>query len=176
MAEGRIVALFGPSGSGKSTLLRMIAGLLKPDRGRIVVAGRVLFDSDAGINLPAPQRRIGFVFQEHRLLDFLNATQNVAMALEVDAMGSEQDRKRRAVASLEAVGLGALLSPPVGVIGSPWSKLTEIVNGGPRPGELWIVGARPSVGRRILMSSAMMPMTTSNSTNVNACFRFLMMC
>ena len=56
-AEGRVVALFGPSGSGKSTILRMIAGLLRPDIGRIVVADRVVFDSDAGINIPAHRRR-----------------------------------------------------------------------------------------------------------------------
>ena len=62
VAEPGITAIFGRSGSGKSTLLNMIAGLLRPDAGRIAVDGRVLFDAEAGIDLPPERRRLGYVF------------------------------------------------------------------------------------------------------------------
>ena len=63
-----VVALFGRSGAGKTSLVNMLAGLLRPDSGRIAVAGRVLFDSAAGIDLPPERRRIGYVFQEGQAL------------------------------------------------------------------------------------------------------------
>ena len=59
-----ITTLFGSSGSGKSTLIELIAGLLRPDTGRIVVDGRVLFDHERGIDLPPEKRRLGLVFQD----------------------------------------------------------------------------------------------------------------
>jgi putative ABC transport system ATP-binding protein len=101
---GEIVLLTGPSGSGKTTLMALIGALRAIQTGSCAVLGQQLSGASDRERV-AIRRRIGFVFQEHRLLDFLNATQNVAMALEVDATGSERERKRRAVASLEAVGL-----------------------------------------------------------------------
>lgn len=62
-SDSALTALFGPSGSGKSTILNMIAGILRPDSGRIVVAGNVLTDTDARIFIPPHKRRVGFVFQ-----------------------------------------------------------------------------------------------------------------
>ncbi|OJY67528.1 MAG: molybdenum ABC transporter ATP-binding protein [Sphingobium sp. 66-54] len=62
-----LTALFGPSGAGKSSVLNMVAGLLRPDRGRIAVAGETLFDSAARIDLPPDRRRAGYVFQDGRL-------------------------------------------------------------------------------------------------------------
>ncbi len=62
-----LTALFGPSGAGKTTLLDAVAGLLRPERGRIVVAGKVLFDSEAGIDLKPEARACGYVFQDNRL-------------------------------------------------------------------------------------------------------------
>ncbi|TNE38118.1 MAG: ATP-binding cassette domain-containing protein [Sphingomonadales bacterium] len=62
-----ITALFGPSGIGKTSILTMIAGLLRPDGGRIAVNGQTLFDDEAGIDLPPEKRRIGYVFQDARL-------------------------------------------------------------------------------------------------------------
>ena len=62
-----VTALFGRSGSGKTMLVNAIAGLLKPDRGRVEVAGRVLFDGERRIDVPTARRRIGYVFQEGRL-------------------------------------------------------------------------------------------------------------
>lgn len=66
-AEGNLVALFGPSGAGKSSILNMVAGLLRPDRGRIVAAGETLFDSATGTDLPPEQRGVGYIFQDARL-------------------------------------------------------------------------------------------------------------
>ncbi|OYX15930.1 MAG: molybdenum ABC transporter ATP-binding protein, partial [Sphingomonadales bacterium 32-67-7] len=66
-AGAGITALFGPSGIGKSSLLSMIAGLMRPDAGRIAVNGDVLFDAAARIDLPPERRRLGYVFQDARL-------------------------------------------------------------------------------------------------------------
>jgi molybdate transport system ATP-binding protein len=66
-AGSGLTALFGPSGAGKTSILNMVAGLLRPDAGRIAVDGEVLFDSDAGIDLPPDRRRAGYVFQDGRL-------------------------------------------------------------------------------------------------------------
>jgi molybdate transport system ATP-binding protein len=66
-AEPGLTALFGPSGAGKTSLLNMVAGLLRPDEGRIAVAGEVLFDRRGGVDLPPEQRRAGYVFQDGRL-------------------------------------------------------------------------------------------------------------
>src|SRR3954471_2039938 len=76
-AEGATTALFGRSGSGKTTLLNLIAGLLTPERGRIAIGETVLFDSAMSINVPAHLRRIGYVFQEGRLLPHLDVRQNL---------------------------------------------------------------------------------------------------
>jgi molybdate transport system ATP-binding protein len=73
----RVTALFGPSGSGKSTILRLIAGLLRPDEGRIVLAGRTVFDSAAGIDLAARHRRVGLVFQDGLLFPHMSVRQNL---------------------------------------------------------------------------------------------------
>lgn len=66
-ANGGLTALFAPSGAGKTSILNMIAGLLRPDRGHIAVDGHVLFDSQARIDLPPEQRRLGYIFQDARL-------------------------------------------------------------------------------------------------------------
>jgi molybdate transport system ATP-binding protein len=79
-APGGIIGLFGPSGAGKTSVLKMIAGILKPDAGRIAIEGRVFFDAAAGINLPPEQRSIGFVFQESRLFPHMNVTRNLTYA------------------------------------------------------------------------------------------------
>jgi molybdate transport system ATP-binding protein len=72
-----VTALFGRSGAGKTSLVNIIAGLAKPDRGRIAVDGTVLVDTDQGINLPKHRRRIGYVFQEGRLFPHLTVRQNL---------------------------------------------------------------------------------------------------
>ena len=72
-----LTALFGRSGSGKSTVIELVAGLARPDRGRIVVDGEVLVDTQAGVFVPAHRRRIGIVFQEARLFPHLSVRQNL---------------------------------------------------------------------------------------------------
>src|SRR6201999_1281456 len=76
-SEGRVTALFGASGAGKTSLVNMIAGLLAPDRGTIVLDDTVLFDAAKGINVPPHRRRIGYVFQEGRLFPHFNVRQNL---------------------------------------------------------------------------------------------------
>jgi molybdate transport system ATP-binding protein len=75
--EGRSVGIFGASGSGKSTLVGMLAGLLTPDGGEILLDGECLFSSDKRINLRPEQRRIAMVFQQHCLFPHLNVRKNL---------------------------------------------------------------------------------------------------
>ncbi len=72
------VALVGPSGAGKTTVLQAIAGLRRPDRGRIAVGGRPWFDREARVNLAPEQRSAGLVFQEYALFPHMSVRQNVA--------------------------------------------------------------------------------------------------
>jgi molybdate transport system ATP-binding protein len=76
-SKARVTALFGPSGSGKSTILRLIAGLLRPEEGRIVLDGRVVFDSAAGVDVPTHLRRVGLVFQDGLLFPHMSVRQNL---------------------------------------------------------------------------------------------------
>lgn len=76
-ATSGLTALFGPSGAGKSSVLNMIAGLLRPDSGTITVAGRTLFDSAGGIDIPPHQRRAGYVFQDARLFPHMRVRANL---------------------------------------------------------------------------------------------------
>jgi molybdate transport system ATP-binding protein len=72
-----LTALFGRSGSGKTSLVNVIAGLVRPDEGRVVVDGAVLLDTASGIDVPKHRRRIGYVFQEGRLFPHLSVRQNL---------------------------------------------------------------------------------------------------
>jgi len=101
------LGLLGASGAGKSMLLRCIAGLETPSWGRIVLNGRVLFDSTERINLPSRDRRIGFLFQNYALFPHLNVTQNIAFGLQ-HLPKSERDRQvNKQLVGLQLQGLGA---------------------------------------------------------------------
>lgn len=76
-SDGGVVALFGPSGAGKTTIIKAIAGLLSPDAGVIKVRGRVLFDRANSVDIPAYQRRVGYVFQEARLFPNMSVEANL---------------------------------------------------------------------------------------------------
>jgi len=75
--NGGLTALFGHSGSGKTSVVNIIGGLLRPDRGRVVVNGRVLVDTALGVFIPMHSRRIGYIFQEPRLFPHLTVRQNL---------------------------------------------------------------------------------------------------
>jgi len=74
---GRVTALFGPSGAGKTSIVNMIAGLVRPDRGRILCGARVLFDSGGKVNVPPHRRRVGYVFQDGRLFPHMTVGRNL---------------------------------------------------------------------------------------------------
>jgi molybdate transport system ATP-binding protein len=74
------VALVGPSGAGKTSVLRAIAGLLRPEQGRVAVGSNVWFDSAADLDLPPEQRSVGLVFQEYALFPHMTVGENVAYA------------------------------------------------------------------------------------------------
>ncbi len=80
-ANQKPLGLLGGSGAGKSMILRCVAGLENPTRGRIVLNGRVLFDSQQKINLPSRDRRIGFLFQNYALFPHMSVAENIAFVL-----------------------------------------------------------------------------------------------
>ena len=84
-AENETMALLGASGCGKSMTLRCIAGILRPDRGKIVLNGRTLFDSEKHIDLPPQERRVGYLFQQYALFPHMTVEKNCRV---VSALGS----------------------------------------------------------------------------------------
>ena len=80
-SRSKRIALFGPSGAGKSLTLRAVAGLLRPDAGRIDINGRALFDSAQGICLPPQSRRVAYLFQDYALFPHLTVAQNIAFGM-----------------------------------------------------------------------------------------------
>jgi putative ABC transport system ATP-binding protein len=107
IGRGEAVSLVGPSGSGKSTLLMVMAGLERPDKGRVSVAGEDLGRLDEDALARFRGRRIGIVFQSFHLIPTMTALENVAVPLE---LAGEADAFTRATAELKAVGLGARAS------------------------------------------------------------------
>ncbi|MEM8537111.1 MAG: molybdenum ABC transporter ATP-binding protein [Pseudomonadota bacterium] len=84
-APAGVTAIYGRSGSGKTTLVNAVAGLLRPDEGRIAVGATTLFDASARIDLPVQRRRIGYVFQDARLFPHMTVTQNLRYGGDHDA-------------------------------------------------------------------------------------------
>ncbi|OEF95899.1 sulfate/molybdate ABC transporter ATP-binding protein [Desulfuribacillus alkaliarsenatis] len=79
--ENQPLGILGASGSGKSMILRCIAGLITPDRGRIIIDGKTMFDSEKKINVPSRERSIGYLFQNYALFPHLTVAQNVAFGI-----------------------------------------------------------------------------------------------
>lgn len=106
----RALALFGPSGSGKTTLLMAIAGLRRPDSGRIVLDNHVLYDSASGTQVPVEQRRLGVVFQDGRLFPHLNVRDNLLFGRRARSRyGAPVSTGITFDAAVELLGLQALL-------------------------------------------------------------------
>jgi molybdate transport system ATP-binding protein len=97
-----VAALFGPSGAGKTLTLQCLAGLVRPDAGRIVVDGQVLFDSVAGIDVRPQRRRVGYVFQGYALFPHLTVRGNVGFGLRDRA-----ERRRREDEVMARLGIEA---------------------------------------------------------------------
>lgn len=104
-----LTALFGASGAGKSTLVHLVAGLLRPDSGRIEVGGEVFFDSARGIDLPVHRRALGVVFQDARLFPHLSVEGNLRYGLR-RAGARAQPARVPFDAVVALLGLGALLT------------------------------------------------------------------
>lgn len=106
-STGRLTAIFGTSGSGKTSLVNVIAGLVRPEHGRVAVDGEVMLDTDAGVFTPASKRRIGYVFQDARLFPHLTVEGNLAYG-EWFTPKTERYASRQQILSL--LGIGHLLS------------------------------------------------------------------
>ncbi len=144
-AESRFIALFGHSGSGKTTLLNVIAGLLRPERGRVVIDGVTLFDADRGIFLPPYRRQLGAVFQEGRLFPHMSVRQNLlygawftraphreaSLANVADLLGIEHllgrypNRLSGGEKQRVAIGRALLASPKVLLMDEPLAALDD---------------------------------------------------
>ncbi len=139
-----LTALFGPSGSGKTSLVNIIAGLTRPDRGRVVVDGETLVDTARLVFQPAHRRRVGYVFQEDRLFPHLTVRQNLLYgrwfagareAQEVDhvvdllGIGTLLDRRPGLLSGGEkqrvAIGRALLSNPRIVLMDEPLASLDE---------------------------------------------------
>ncbi|UFX45972.1 molybdenum ABC transporter ATP-binding protein [Bradyrhizobium sp. 41S5] len=105
-SEGRVTGLFGASGAGKTSLINMIAGLVRPDRGTIVIDGETVDDTAAGIHVPTWRRRIGYVFQDARLFPHLDIRQNLDYGRRMNGLTEDPALHKRVVDLLD---IGALL-------------------------------------------------------------------
>lgn len=107
--DAPITGLLGASGCGKSLTLKCIAGIQRPDRGRILLDGRVLFDSKAGIDLPPQQRRVGYLFQQYALFPTMTVYENIRCGARGRGSRAEQDAiVRQMLAQLQLQGLESL--------------------------------------------------------------------
>ena len=94
LQPGEVLALLGPSGSGKTTLLRSVAGLERPDKGKIEIRGKVVFDAASGFEIPAEQRGLGLVFQSYALWPHRSVFENVAYGLRLRHIADAEVRQK----------------------------------------------------------------------------------
>jgi len=145
VSEGRLTAFFGRSGSGKTSLVNIIAGIVRPDRGRIVLDDTVLVDTERRIFVPKYRRRVGYVFQEGRLFPHLTVRQNLLFGrwfiakrerhidldqvLDLLGIAHLMDRRPGALSGGEkqrvAIGRALLTSPRVLLLDEPLASLDD---------------------------------------------------
>ena len=104
-AEHGATALLGASGCGKSVTLKCIAGIMTPDRGRIVLDGETLFDSERRVNLPPQRRCVGYLFQQYALFPNMTVQQNILCGIRA---GSRAEKQRAAAEQLRRFRLDGL--------------------------------------------------------------------
>ena len=102
---GGTMALLGASGCGKSVTLKCIAGIMTPDRGRIVLDGETLFDSEKRVDLTPQQRRVGYLFQQYALFPNMSVMQNIQCGIRT---GSRAEKQRQAAEQLRRFHLEGL--------------------------------------------------------------------
>ena len=153
--EGGVTALYGTSGSGKTSLVNMIAGLVTPDRGHIIVDGMTMFDSKARINVPPYKRGIGYVFQEGRLFPHMNVRANLDYGRRMTGQTRDESVFTRVV---DLLGIGALLDRRPGAL-----------SGGERQ--------RVAIGRALLMQPRLLlldePLASLDSARKAEIFPYL---
>lgn len=179
-APAGVTALFGRSGSGKTTVVNAVAGLLRPDHGRIVAGGTVLLDTAAGLVLPPHRRRVGYVFQEARLFPHLTVRQNLlygrwfrgggvafGQVVEMLGIGALLARRPAALSGGErqrvAIGRALLSDPHILLMDEPLAALDE-----GRKAEIlpWLERLRDGAGVPILYVSHSLPEVARLATTV----------
>ena len=178
-----LTALFGRSGAGKTTLVNAVAGLLRPERGRVAVDGQVLLDTEDGRFVPPHRRRIGYVFQEGRLFPHLSVRQNLgfgrwftgrrqrfgsfADTVELLGLGHLLERRPGALSGGEkqrvAIGRALLASPRLLLMDEPLASLDEARKGEIMP---YIERLRDGLGIPILYVSHSVPEIARLATTV----------
>ncbi|NES99078.1 MAG: molybdate ABC transporter permease subunit [Sphaerospermopsis sp. SIO1G1] len=106
-SENKPLGLLGSSGAGKSMILRCLAGIETPTKGKIILNGRVLFDSEQGINIPIRERKIGFLFQNYALFPHLTVAENIAFGIPKESSsGNIKVEVEKQLIAMELQGLG----------------------------------------------------------------------
>jgi molybdate transport system ATP-binding protein len=112
-AKEGVTALYGSSGAGKTSVANIIAGLVTPDRGKVVLDGTTLFDGARAINIPPHQRRVGYVFQDGRLFPHLSVATNLHYGRRMSGVEADEAETRRVI---DLLNVGHLLKRRPGTL------------------------------------------------------------
>ena len=158
-ADHGATAILGASGCGKSMTLRCIAGIVRPDRGRIVLDGRVLFDSERHIDLPPQQRGVGLLFQNYALFPNMTVEQNVLCGLKQEKNRAARQKRCAEMLRIRKHFLGRSgpehLPPVAGqtVSGAAFGRAAAADGTGPHSGGQ----TRPSDAGRAVQCAGQLP-------------------